>query len=592
MQHNNQAVETMVPDEVYTDRKEFIDYFYNTAIKAITRRSMSAVLLGHRRMGKTEIFKRVVNRLFFEQDHNDLDALVPVFFEFPDAVVSRKNFAIDYIENFIRWYAAFHLNDIRLIKKNQKLKKLIKTIDSRMEITEGFAVAIDLLYAVMDDGTVIPEKKAVNLPRDVAFIDDSTIVMFLDEFQNTRIHHHDFNITGFFQQAVESPRCPHFVTGSAMSILADELIGRGALYGRFDFENIKPLTDYWGSELVLRSSRFYGADLPEIMAPVISDRCGGNPFYITAVIRQAAKQGKRIGDEETLSEMLAVDISSGFIWGELSDQVNRWMKRINEYGITKWILYLAALEKEEEISLERIQRELKKHEGLEISLKKIKEVLVKLARGDLLEYKSFGNWFGKVNDPILNEFLKVWGETEVERQNRAWVKKKTIKKLSIIEKRFHDYKGYLAEVFMIQILWNSQGKTLPGKFFHKDTDIVMPDRFIFIDQRHRPGAGPKMEIDIYADSGNRIWLAESKWWNTPVGPDVVQHLLNQGEVIKEREGEYLKSLRLWLFAHDGITKKAEELIREHDILWSSREDLDRLLETVRLRKLPELKTSE
>ena len=72
----------------------------------------------------------------------------------------------------------------------------------------------------------------------------------------------------------------------------------------------------------------------------------------------------------------------------------------------------------------------------------------------------------------------------------------------------------------------------------------------------------------------------------------MQHLLNQGEVIKEREGEYLKSLRLWLFAHDGITKKAEELIREYDILWSSREDIDGLLEAVRLRKLPELQASE
>jgi len=34
------------------------------------------VLLGQRRMGKTEIFKRVVNRLFFEQDYEDSNAVV------------------------------------------------------------------------------------------------------------------------------------------------------------------------------------------------------------------------------------------------------------------------------------------------------------------------------------------------------------------------------------------------------------------------------------------------------------------------------------------------------------------------------------
>ncbi len=189
MRHVRDAVETMVPDEVYTDRAERIDCFFETALNAIERRSMSTVLLGHRRMGKTEIFKRVVNRLVSEQDHADPKAVVPVFFEFPDEVVDRRDFA-------------------------------------------------------------------VNLPRDIAFTDDSTIAVFLDEFQNNRLPHRDFSITGFFQQAVESPRCPHFVTGSAMSILSDELIGKGALYGRFDYERIDPLTDYWGAELALRCARY------------------------------------------------------------------------------------------------------------------------------------------------------------------------------------------------------------------------------------------------------------------------------------------------------------------------------------------------
>ncbi|MDL1964331.1 MAG: hypothetical protein LWW98_08380 [Deltaproteobacteria bacterium] len=71
------AIRPLVPEEVYTNRKEHIDYLYNAAIKAITRRTMSTVLLGKRRMGKTEIFKRVVNRLFFEQEnYHDLNQSV------------------------------------------------------------------------------------------------------------------------------------------------------------------------------------------------------------------------------------------------------------------------------------------------------------------------------------------------------------------------------------------------------------------------------------------------------------------------------------------------------------------------------------
>jgi len=43
-----------VPDEIYTDRQEFIEDFVKEAYEAIRRRTMSMVLLGQRRMGKTE----------------------------------------------------------------------------------------------------------------------------------------------------------------------------------------------------------------------------------------------------------------------------------------------------------------------------------------------------------------------------------------------------------------------------------------------------------------------------------------------------------------------------------------------------------
>ncbi|MDM8537524.1 hypothetical protein QUF70_12265 [Desulfobacterales bacterium HSG17] len=353
-----------------------------------------------------------------------------------------------------------------------------------MKISKGFSIAVDFLKALnrKDSVFALPEQQAIDLPRTVAFRDGCTIVVFLDEFQNTRLPHQNFSVSGFFQEAVKSPRCPHFVTGSAMCILADEIIGKGALYGRFRFQNIKAFTDYYGKELATKTAHYYKAEIPEIITPVISDRCGGNTFYITAVVQQAAEQNKTVKDEETLNEMLAIDISKGFIWAELSDQVNRWITRVNEHGITKWILYLAALEQENEIDLQRIQEQLKKHENIDVPIEKIKEVLIKLARGDLLEYKSFGNWFCKINDPILNEFLKVWGQIEVEKQNRPLIEENILKKFKTMEKRFHEYKGYLAEVFMIQILWTAQRQTIPRRFFHSEEDILIPDRFFL----HRP----------------------------------------------------------------------------------------------------------
>jgi AAA+ ATPase superfamily predicted ATPase len=330
----NWAIETLVPEEVYTDREDFLAYFFSAALKARTRRTGSKVLLGQRRMGKTEIFKRVVNRLFFEQDHRDPKAVVPVYYSFSETFQDRWDFAAKYVENVIRWYVAFRLRNVDILSKRKvQVPQLTEIVHNNLIMTDGFEGSLEFLDSLFNQKNVIvPEQVALDYPRQVAADENSTIVMFLDEFQNTRLPHYDFDVVGYMQEAVESPTCPHFVTGSAMSILAREILGRGSLFGRFESDPIEPLTEYWGAELVRKAANYYQAVVSEEMTPIIASRCGGNPFYITSVIKQAVKLDKTISDENSLNEILAVDLSSGFIWGELSDQVERWIERINEHG--------------------------------------------------------------------------------------------------------------------------------------------------------------------------------------------------------------------------------------------------------------------
>ncbi len=579
------AIKTLVSEEVYTDRQFFLDYFYKAAQKARTRRTMSTVLLGQRRMGKTEIFKRVVNRLFFEQDHRDPEAVVPIYYSFPDSFKDDWHFASEYVENFMRWYAAFRLRDTRLLSAEiYERHKLIETIHNHRLFSETFKTTLKLLETILNRDVNLPEKRAVWLPRRISDYDDSTIVVFLDEFQNTRLPQYQFDVVGYMQEAVESPTCPHFVTGSAMSILAREILGRGSLFGRFDSEPIDPLTGYFGAELTHKTAKYYQATLTEEIAPVIAERCGGNPFYITAVIRQAAKQKQALKDEQTLNAMLAVDLSSGFIWNELSDQVNRWIERINDYGITKWILYLSALEEGNEIDIKRIQQELKLRDNQDVSIETIKAVLIKLSRGDLIDYKEFGGWFGKINDPILLDFLKVWGKIEVEKQDRGLVRDELRQKYTSLKRQVSELKGYLAEVFMAQILLNAQRQSLPGEYFHQEQNISVP-YFTYVRLRERLGPGLGCEMDVHGGAGAEQWVAESKWIaGRKVGVKEVNQLLDKAEIVrKDRDADIV---RAWFFGHDGFTKDAETLMLGKGVFWSTREDLDGLLDYVKLRRLP------
>lgn len=589
------VIKPLVPEPVYTDRQEFLDYFYNAALKAATRRTMSNVLLGQRRMGKTEIFKRVVNRLFFEQDNKSPDAVVPVYFSFPDTIIDEKIFGKDYIENFLRYYVGFYTRQPDMIVDNLKGEKLLSKIEQSRSLypfTRTLGLIIDLHDDIETGNSILPVRDALGMLRRVSDIDDSTIAVFLDEFQNTRLPEYNFDIVGFMQEAVESPTCPHFVTGSVISILSREIIGRGTLFGRFDSNTIEPMTGYWGAKLAEKAAKYYKTKLPSIMAPSIAERCGGNPFYISALIRQASRQNRPVSNEKELNEILAVDLSSGFIWGELNDQVSRWIKRINDQNITKWILYLSALEENEnkerrnELSLEKIQKTIEEREGSLVPIETIRDVLIKLSRGDLVEYLELGNWFRRVKDPILLEFLKIWGKIEVEGLNTVSVQENLADKYHSFKKRISEYKGYLAEIHMSQILLDSKSKILPGSFFNHNEDIKVPP-FIYVHHRVRFSSGKGREIDVYGAAAGEKWVCQSKWvTGKKMGIDVLRALMAQADMVKQEKNP--ETLRKWLFAHNGLTKNAEDFAKENEIFWSSRKEFDELLNHVGLRVLPEL----
>ncbi|MBF0451204.1 MAG: hypothetical protein HQK75_10915 [Candidatus Magnetomorum sp.] len=594
---NQDVIKTLVPDEIYTDRQEYIDYFYHSALNAVKRRTNSMVLLGQRRMGKTEIFKRVINKLFNEQDHASPQAVIPVYFCFEDDDINQWDFSIRYVETFIRWYVAFKLKDVSILNYHKNYAHLLKIIEDRIQVSDGFSIALDLMDALQKKAVVIPQQHALMLPRDVSDCDDSTIVVFLDEFQNIHLPHHNFRIVGKMQQAVESLTCPHFVTGSAMSILSRDILGRGALLGRFRNKPITPFTEYYGSELAIRAASFYHAQVSLEMAPILANRCGGNPFYIHAVVQKAAEQNEPLTSEHAINRILAVDVSSGFIWGELNDQIMRWITRINDMGITKWVLYLSAIYDGDRIDSEWIREQLLIKEGKDVTIEEIKDVLVKLSRGDLLEYMELGGWFKKIDDPILLDFLKVWGKTDVEGFDKKGVTSKLVKNYASLKNKITEHVAYLSEIYLSQVLWNGQGKTFNGDYFHSDVDIKIPNLIIFIKHRVRLGASSGQEIDVYASAGFEFWVCESKYWKgKKVGTTQIKNLLTLAEHVKEFEGKaYFESensvkLVLWLYAQDGLTGPALKLAKKNGILWSDKNDLDALMKAVGLRKLPDMIT--
>ena len=204
-------IKPLVPDELYTDRVEFLEYFYTAARKSATRRTISTVLLGRRRMGKTEIFRRVVNQLFFEQDPQDPNAVVPIYYTFKDRSEDRWEFSLRYLENFIRHYLAFYAQRPEILTDGFQQEALLSLLQSSKE-GHPYPKSLERLTrwydAMIRRKVITPEKEALEIPRRISDLDDSTIVVFLDEFQNTRLPQDNFDVVTWMKEAVESNTCP------------------------------------------------------------------------------------------------------------------------------------------------------------------------------------------------------------------------------------------------------------------------------------------------------------------------------------------------------------------------------------------------
>ncbi|MEZ4865048.1 MAG: hypothetical protein R3C14_27280 [Caldilineaceae bacterium] len=224
----------------------------------------------------------------------------------------------------------------------------------------------------------------------------------------------------------------------------------------------------------------------------------------------------------------------------------------------------------------------------------IRDVLVRLSRGDLVEYLELGGWFRKVDDPILLEFLKVWGRIEVEGQNPRRVRDALVDQYKRLERQILEYQGYLGEVYMSQVLLNSQDKSklpFPGRFFNSERDIQMDWPLSYVNHRVRLQSGKRREIDLLGAIGLDKWVCQSKWVTThKIGVAVLQELMAQSQAVQI---EFPTSnIRMWLFAYAGLTQEAETLAREQNILWSDWAQLDGLLTYLVLRKLPTLSVNE
>ncbi len=566
-------------DELFTDRDEEMEKLYRFGEEAALWRTPSVALIGLRRLGKTELFKRVHARLFFEQD-----AVAPVFFSFQGASPHSAPLAEEYLREFLRQYLSFTsgkdwevlglgLNALLDLAERQGPPFSDRIVpqfrNARLDYDEGWMLAV-----------------AFEAPRTVADTLERPIVMFLDEFELVlEVRNRDGtdpSALGKYQVAVESLRCPHIIPGSAMTLVLRDVVGSGPLYGRLMVEHIRGLHPVYGAELARRLAAFYGVGISEAMAGHLAERTDGNPFYITAVVRQAATLGVSLDVPEELNQALATDLIKGAIFSELWQQVMHFVMGENQYGVrSELVEFLAQYGVGEQIS----ERDMELF-GDKVGLGSVEVhgLFAALARADLVEEGPLGVAYSAVRDPILNEFLRVW--VRVKRQSRGQLLREKYSEYQKRARRMDEYVGYVAERWVELLMTKWRGEVVSGEYFGVEGEVELP-RFEEVGkERLKAPGGPTVEVDVVGWGWGQVWLVECKYWKRKVGLGEVQEFEERMErAMSAVEAEYA---RRWFVSKSGFAAEAEEYLRERGGVHSDGEQLNYLLQRYGLRKLPEM----
>ena len=573
----------VVSDEVFTDREDLLRLLKDKALAAKRGRDKSTVLIGHRRVGKTELLRRLYNRLFWEQDE-----VVPIYITFEELNLLAEEFASEYIEIFLSQYVGFKRKDAVLAARSWEGRTEAKALIAQ-EGNDGLHELLHRYESVEKRGNHSQQLlTAIQGPRLVSDENQEPIFVMLDEFQHV-IDIHDReggspNPVGRYQTAVESRHCPHLVTGSAVTLLTKDIIGRGPLYGRFRAEYIRGLDGYYVMELAQRLSRQYGVAVTPETAGELDRRTGGNPCYLDCIFAGAQREGKHLDSMDRVNEVISYELTQGGIWAELYRQLNYYFTKINEKGVTKNIFYFASRHQDEEIDPAYIAKKMS-HWG--VDEENVREVLLALSRADLIEERVAGTEFYNVKDPILREFADAWARVDVEASTWEETEREFIQRYRKATGRLSDLRGYTTELMIKFMMTRFDGREVDAKayFGASRSKAEQLRRFQWVDSRKvKLPSGPEYEIDIVGAGVPDVWFVEVKHTQKPVGISQVRKFERACRVAAQLiTGEVITR---WYVSVAGFTKQATAYLRKNGFLYSTGAQVNALLESFGLRKLP------
>lgn len=587
----NNLLFNICPDSEFFGRVNEIEYIYKRAAEA-GRPAPNIFLSGRRWTGKTEILRRVYQRLFWGQAR-----VAPVYFQFKK-YGSTDSFAEDFLKEVIKQYIAFRRREPGLVRAEVSLEKLERILIDNDDFDLAELISRHRESKRSEDHTAAL-RNAIGVPHLIAIRSGIPLYLILDDFDlsgTMPVYGEGSGIIKEFMEALSSGSYSFLAAASTRNALEG-----GALSGSVEAITLEGLDEELSVSMMMDLCRQYNIESDSDILSVAAIKLEGNPMYIKSIIWAANRSERRLVELKDFADLYTQELINGNIGLSIRSSVR--IKGLNDLRVLN---SCAARETSEDELAERFR----------YSHGDLKGILDELSSLGVIE-TSLGSvkWTG---DGVIKDFINFVYETRVKGRSAEEVRISIIHEClkegfnrrgaKVAGRLKEDVAGMLKSFNnqkTLKVLFRNQAFTARfknGAYRPEDRkgedEIILPQMIGSFDttRLEKNESGPPILIargfqNGRYDGGNEvIWITGIKDALSPVNLGDAENYIRRSAILRENF-RATKVVR-WLIGKEGFTGEAQKRLEAEGIYSSDMAQLKIIRESIENRGAAErLKSS-
>ena len=542
---------------LFTDRERELAVLEQATLSLAEGRPRHLALFGLRRIGKTLLLMEHLTRLVEQAPHG---VVRPAYVDMEELVTSPELFSRRYVGLVTFWALTGGQGD------RDSFLTPAGLLGGPAAGLRCVAQTMATLESARDD-PALQVSAALDFPEKLATELDCYLLLLLDEFTELAVLGNYPAVrrpVQLFRAALQRQgRLGYVVAASAISAMQHMVQdGQSPLFLQFESVEVARFPPDATLALV---ERVLGATPAAGVGRRLHELTGGHPFYINAVASRLGDlvpaAGALTPEDAERAFLLETLTRDGRIYNYCRYLYDISLSRARGYGILKAILQVLA--EEEGLTLSEVARRIRKGApGTRGYLRALQEV-------DLL-IEDGGEYFYR--DPVLRYWVAAMTRgIEVDPLASRAALAPLLANLEAQHARLSAELGRARESQVRETMRAFAGQEVDGAWFGTAGRLTLPTIAQVAPYRSADG---QVEVDALAEaiSGER-WAVELKWQNKAVGEKELTALAAKAQALHARP---------WCISRSGFTPAARTYAGEHDILISTRADLERLEKALRV----------